>query len=404
MKVFDGLRVIDLTWGVFGPTCLTQFSLMGAEVIKVETRNHPDFVRVQPAPAGLGKTYSGLNQCPSFNDQNFNKLSITLDVATPKGIELMTRLIKISDVFAQGFTPGVTQKLGFDYETVRKIKPDIIYLSVSAFGDEGPESRNMGYAPLFAAYAGWGDLTGYPDGPPSEIRVTGDSANSYLALVHLLAALIWRQKSGKGQYLDYSAAEGIATYIGESIVEYSMTGRVPQRNANLDSIMAPHNCYRCEGDDQWISIVISTEEEWKAFCKAIGRAGLVEDEKFNSAYKRWCNQKKLDAIVEEWTINHTKYEVMDILQKVGVAAIASFTNKDLLEDPHCQERGLYGVVEHPETGARLVLRPTWRLSVTPSEITRHSPLIGQDNEYVFQELLGLSGEEMGKLVDDKIIF
>ena len=401
MKVLTGLRVTDFTWGIVGTVATKQLALMGAEVIKIESGKRLDFCRTMPAP--MTQENLGVNRAPQFNDSNHNKLSVLIDLSHPKGKDLAKKLISISDVVTENFTPGVMQRLGLDYQAVSECKPDIVMASMSASGSAGPESTYMGYAPLFAAIAGLSDLTGYSDGPPSEVRASGDQINAFHAVVAILAALIHRQRTGKGQYIDYSSVEGLVCCIGESIMHYTMNGEVPTRNGNRDDIMAPHGCYLCKGNDAWISIAISTEEEWQALCNAMRNPTWTTDKKFIGVKNRWDNQEELDTLVNKWTKDYTPHEAMQLLKGTGVAAFPSYSAKDVFEDRHLEERKAFKVVDHPEDGARFIIAPPWKLTVTPPDITRHSPLLGQDNEYVFREILKLPREEIDKLIEEEVI-
>jgi benzylsuccinate CoA-transferase BbsF subunit len=300
--------------------------------------------------------------------------------------------------------PGAMEKMGLGYDVLREVKPDIIMLSSSAFGDEGPLRRYGGYAPSFAAYSGVTHLTGYSDEPPNPMTGSTDLMSAATSAFAILAALNHRQHTGKGQHIDLSSVESLAVFTGDALMDYIMNGRVQSRKGNRDSIMAPHNCYRCRGDDKWVSIAIATEEEWQAFCKVLGNPAWTGDEKFSDAYNRWENQDELDRLVTEWTVNYTHYEITEMLQKVGIAAMPSFNNQELFSDPHFKERKLAVEVEHPVMGKQVVLGPPWRLSETPAEVTKASPVIGESDEYVFGELLGLPSNEIKQLIAEQVIY
>lgn len=261
-----------------------------------------------------------------------------------------------------------------------------------------------GYAPGFACYSGLAHLTGYSDGPPNPMTGSVDLMSATTGTFSVLAALCHRQYTGQGQHIDLSSVESLAVFTGDALMDYIMNGRIQSRRGNQDRIMAPHNCYRCHGDDKWVSIAVSTEEEWHAFCAAIGNPEWASDERFSDAYSRWKNQEELDRLVGEWTINYTHYEVTEILQKAGVAAMPSLSNEEILSDAHFKERNLAVEVEHLVMGKQVVVGPPWRFSETPARVTRSSPLIGEHNEYVFGELLGMSSREMARLIDEEIIY
>ena len=402
MKALAEIRGLDFSFGGAGPLIMTAMALMGAEVIKVETLRHLDFARTAVEPReGIQK---GFDEGGTFNVQNCNKLGIRLDIKKPEGFELAKRLIAMSDIIVVGFAPGVADRIGLSYEAVRQIKPDIIMLSTSGSGSSGPEIGYLGYAPLFAALSGVGDVTGYVDGPPSEIRGTMDIISAFTSVFAVLAALIHRKKTGQGQYIDVASREAMSCLIGDLLMHYTMNGRVMTRNANRDDIMAPHNCYRCRGDDAWISIAIADDKEWRAFGDAIGNPGWTREERFGNQYNRWKNQEELDKLVEGWTINYTPYEVMEILQRAGVAAVPSFTIPELLSDPHLGEREFSTVVDHLKVGSLVVLNSPWKLSLTPPKVMRASPILGQDSEYVFGNILGMPKEEIEALVKEEVIY
>jgi len=390
-----GVRVVEFSVGVAGPVCAALLALMGAEVIQIESKKYMNFTRVLPNP--VTNVWEGSDSSPLFNDVNFNKLGVTLDLKHHDGINLARELIKISDIVVESFTPGVMERLGLSYEEVKKIKPDIIMFSSSSMGQKGPEANYKGYAPLFAALIGLGELTGYPDGPPSEIRLTTDMISAYYSVIPIISALIHRRKTGEGQYIDYSTCEALGGLIGDSILAYKMKNIVLSRDGNEDAFMAPHNCYKCRGEDKWISIAISDDEEWEAFCTAIGNSEGAKEQRFSTQLNRWKNRKELDSMVEAWTINFTPYEVMETLQKAGVAAVPSFSSEDIFSDPHLRERDVFIKTEHPKTGARFVLKCPWRMSATPPQIERSSPLLGEHNEYVLGHLLGLTKNRISEL-------
>jgi len=287
---------------------------------------------------------------------------------------------------------------------LKEIKPDIIMLSSSSFGAEGPLRRYGGYAPSFAAYSGLTHLTGYSDGPPNPMTGSTDLMSAATSAFALIAALNHRQNTGQGQHIDLSSVESLAMFTGDAMMDYIMNGRVRSRRGNRDDIMAPHNCYRCRGDDKWVSIAVSTDEEWNAFCMAMKNPHWTRDEKFAGMYNRWNNQDELDRLITEWTVNYTHYEVTDMLQKAGVAAMPSLSNQEILSDPHFQERKLAVEVVHPVMGKQVVLGAPWKLSETPAKVIKASPVMGENSEYVFGELLGIPSSEIKQLIEEQVIY
>ena len=397
----EGVRIADFTWAWAGPYATFLLGFMGAEIIKIETAKRPDFTRLQSITTR--QRFEGMNQSPVFNDINLNKLSATIDLTQPKGVELAKRIVEISDVVTQNMRPGAMDRLGLGYEALKEVKPDIIYLSSSALGAIGPDREYIGFAPIFHAIGGAAHLTGYPDGDPSPQAGSIDMRSGTAAAFAVLAALNCRQRTGIGQHIDLSSSETVSVLSGDAIMDYTMNNRVQSRRGNLDDIMAPHNCYPTQGEDKWVSIAISTDEEWRAFCDAIGNPEWTRDTRFADQYSRWKNQEELDKLVGEWTRGHTHYEVMEALQAVGVAATPSFSNQEIFEDRHLKERGLATEVTHQVIGKQVVIGAPWKLSQTPAEVRQASPLLGEHNQYVFEGLLGMSKQEVQSLVDEKVI-
>jgi benzylsuccinate CoA-transferase BbsF subunit len=402
MSALAGVRIADFTWVWAGPYAIMLLAYLGAEVIKIESRGRADSARM--GSITTGQVSSNLDASPVFNNVNLNKLGVSLDLSRPEGLELAKRIVRISDVAAENMRPGAMARLGLSYEALVQIKPDIIMLSSSAFGATGPYREYAGYAPHFSAFSGLAYATGYPDGEPNILTGATDIRSATTSAFAILAALNYRQRTGQGQYIDLSSSETLSVLIGDTIMDYTMNHREPSRSGNRDTIMAPHNCYRCQGEDKWISIAVATDQEWEALCQAMGNPEWTRDELFSDAYSRWQNQENLDRIIAQWTVNYSPYEVMERLQASGVAAVPSFDAEELFANPHLRERQVFTEVEHPVIGKQVVLNPPWKLSATPARVERASPLLGQHNEYVFGELLGMSKQEITKLMEDKVIY
>jgi len=398
----EGVRIADFCWLWAGAYATGLMALLGAEVIKIESMARVDPSRMMTLT--IGQAFEGVEHSPVFNSINLNKLSVKLNLKLPKAVELAKKIIQISDVASQNMRPGAMDKMGLGYETLREVKPDIIMLSSSSFGAEGPLRRYGGYAPSFAAYSGLTHLTGYSDAPPNPMTGSTDLMSATTSAFAIIAALNHRQNTGQGQHIDLSSVESLAVFTGDALMDYIMNGRVRSRRGNQDDIMAPHNCYRCRGDDKWVSIAVSKENEWQAFCKVMGNPDWTRDEKFSDAYCRWKYQEELDRLVTEWTVNYTHYEVTEMLQKVGVAAMPSFSNQEIFSDPHFKERKLAVEVEHPVMGKQVVLGAPWKLSETPAKVTKASPTMGENDEYVFGELLGMPSSEIKQLMDEQVIY
>ncbi|MGN1002011.1 MAG: CaiB/BaiF CoA transferase family protein [Oscillospiraceae bacterium] len=400
-KALKGIKIVNFGWVYAAPYCAELLSFMGAEVVKVESNLRIDQTRHTGVFVGDGTT--GTETSPAFNNINLGAKSVTLNLKNPKGIELAKRLVAESDIVMENMRPGVMKKMGLGYEDLKKVKPDLIMLSMSGFGSEGPYGSYAGYAPVFASFGGAAYLTGYSDGDPNTGSGVMDLRAGTTAAVAVLTALVHRQKTGEGQYIDLSCSESVGVLVGPELFEYSLNGRSPQRCGNRDTVMAPHQVYRCKGDDKWVSIAVATDEEWRALRGVMGEPEWAMDPKYDDVYGRWENQRELNKRMGEWTKDYTSIEIMHMLQDAGVAAMPSFTAEELVNDPHTIAREKFVTVEHPVQGIKYVLTPPWRFSETPACIEGPAPLIGADNDHYFLDVLGLSQEEYASLIEEKAI-
>jgi crotonobetainyl-CoA:carnitine CoA-transferase CaiB-like acyl-CoA transferase len=395
-----GVRVADFGWVLAGPYSTMLLSYLGAEVIKIESRRRIDEQRVAHR-AGLSENFEASS---NFLEINLGKRSVSINLAKPEGAALARRVVAISDVVIENMRPGVMDRLGLGYKDMVKVKPDIIMASISGWGSKGPLREYTAYAPCFASFSGMGHLTGYSDEEPNTGTSSNDARSGTAAAFAVLMALVMRQRTGQGQYIDMSSCEALNSLIGDRILQYMMSGQSPMRSGNQDSGMAPHNCYRCAGDDKWISIAVATEEEWQALRTAMGRPTALEDLAFVTAAGRWQHRNQLDALVESWTRQHDAVELTALLQRHGVAAIPSFSAEELFANPHLLERGAITETLHPVLGKRQAISPPWKMSATPPGICRTAPLLGEDNHYVLCELLGLAESEVRRLADAHVVY
>ncbi len=402
MRPLEGIRVVDFAWAWAGSQATSILALLGAEVIKIESRKRIDHSRVFSLTTG--QWFDEPDRSNIFNDMNLGKLSANIDLSHPEGIKLIKKLVEISDVAVENMRPGKMEALGLGYEDLRKIKPDIIMLSSSARGATGPEREYIGYAPLFSALSGFAFISGYEGEGP--IRLSGeiDLLSATSSAFAVLAAMIYRQRTGQGQFIDLSSSEATSVFMGEVFMDYCMNGRNQTRHGNKDLFMAPHNVYRCKGEDKWISIAVASDEEFKALCEVAGHPEWAIDERFADSFTRWHNQETLDKLIENWTLNHAHTEIMKLLQAVGVAAAPSCNSEDLWNDPHLRERDFWAEVEHSLLGKQKVIAPVWKFSESHLEVGGPAPLFGQHNQYVFGELLGLDEAEIERLVEERVIY
>lgn len=405
IRPLDGIKICDFTWVWAGPSATELLASLGAEVIKVESRVRLDSTRVMGV-LYRGQKNPGINESSSFWSLNLGKKDITLNLNEPKGLDLIKKIISKCDMVCHNFAGGSLEKMGLGYPVLKEIKSDIILVNMAGFGETGPWRTWRGYAPLFTALAGMTHMTGYPDGPPGRAGVVGHC--DFTAGLHLvfaaLAALEHKARTGEGQSVDISQIEALSCTLGDLHFHYFMNEDKVSRVGNKDDWWAPHDCYRCQGEDQWVAIVVTDDEEWQAFCRVIGKPNLIADARFCDASSRKKNEGELDKLITGWTSKHTKFEVTELLQKVGVAAFPSMLHEDIYNDPHLKERGFLQEIKGPFKDDRgIFVGNPWRFSDTPAALGP-APDLGQDNEYVFKEFLGISDEEYSALVEQKVIF
>jgi len=392
----SGVRVLDFTWAWAGPFCTQTLAHLGAEVIRIECTLRPCVTRMIPP---FADNQPGPNRAGYFNQYNQGKRSILLDLSKPEAVKLAFQLAKHCDVVADNFAAGVIDKLGFSYEKLREIKPDIIQISMSGYGQYGPFKRYVGYGPPASALSGQFWLTGYPGGDPAEIGVSYPDPNAgVMGAYAIIAALLHRDLTGEGQYIDQSQWEAVLVHMAEGLLEWDINHREPKRNGNHDRLMAPHETYKSKGnDDQWVSIAVGTEDEWRALCRAMGSPALADDPRFKTAALRKRHEDALDEMVTAWTRLHDRWEVTRMLQAAGVAAFPAMSNKDLAEDPHLLERGFLVEPEHSEIGKRKHAGIPWKMSDTPCAVRSAAPVRGAHTEEVMKALLGYTSDKVEQL-------
>jgi benzylsuccinate CoA-transferase BbsF subunit len=410
MLSLEGYRILDFGTAWAGPMSTQLLADMGAEVIKVETRGRLDGLRMGRPIVGDdiagGDEGKWPNLQPVFHALNRNKMSVTVDIKKEEGLSLIRELVRISDVVSDNFSPGVMARAGLGYESLVKIKPDIITISLSGVGQYGPLKDATLYANTIMALSGLSALLGYDGEPPLGMSAVayGDANASIHAAFAVLAALVYRKMTGEGQPIDLAETQMGSSLLGEALMDYQMNGRAAGPRGNRHPYLAPHNNYPCAGEDQWVSIAVKTNEEWRGFCQAMGNPAWSLDEKFGSTSARLDHQEELDRHISQWTMHYEPNEVMERLQKAGVAAVAVMTTENQYFDPHFKERESYIEIEHPLVGVEALYGIPWRLSETPGKIYRPAPSLGEHNDYVFGDLLKLSKEEMERLVKKKVIY
>ncbi len=403
-RPLDGIRVMDLTQVFAGPTCTRILADLGAEVIRLESPNRLDVTRNLIHADNDGQDVPW-ERTLYFAIRNAGKKEIVVDLNQPRGRELLRGIIAESDVLAESFTPRVMRAFELDYEHVKKIKPDIVMISLSGYGQDGPLSDWSAYGMGLEPASGVSQLTGYAGGPPlrSGLSFT-DPYSGFLGAGAVLAALHYRRRTGKGQYIDLSEQEAAVPMTGRALMDYAMNGRLPERIGNRNPDAAPQGCYRCRGGDDWLVISVETDDEWLAFCRAIGHPEWAADERYVDIAGRRQHHDELDGMIEGWTRRQDHYEAFHLLQQAGVKAAPVLNGKEALLDPQFKARGQYDVIDQPHQGKRPMQRHlAAKFDEFDASAQGPAPTLGQHNHEVLGGLLGLSDEELGELEEQGVI-
>ena len=404
-------RVLDLSRIWAGPYCTKLMADLGAEIIKMESLSVYDSHRGPVSPARGIASYPDSepgeepwNRNGWFNCLHMSKYGITLELTSDEGRRAFDQLVSISDVLIENFRQGSLERLGYNYEELRKHRPDLIYVSMPAFGNTGPWKGYLGYGIGQEQLSGMAHLTGYPgDGPMKSGINHGDPITGSHAAGVLLAALRRRRRTGKGMYIDVSQQESAVAFMGPELLAYQMTGEEPERIGNRSRWYAPCNTYPCANEDRWVTIAATNDDEWQRLVSAMDAAPLADDPRFATAEARMTHQDELDAIVAGWTSDQDAFALAERLQAAGVPAGPVLRGPDLLEDKHYAERGTFVNVDHPQVGPKQYPGIPWKMSRTPGEMRWPSPTLGQHNREIFGALLGLTSDEIDTLESDGVI-
>ncbi len=404
----EGIRIIDLTQVYAGPYASKLLADMGAEVIRVESAfrssrggPNPQQGAVYPDGNPGEKPY---NRSAYYNELHRNKLSISLDLSKDQGKEIFLKLVQISDVVLDNFSPRVMANFGLDYPNLKKIKSDIIMVSISAYGQTGPYRDYVSFGRGIEAMSGLSQITGYQDSQPlGPGTAYADATAGLHATFATLMALRHRRRNSKGQHIDLSLRESLTALLGEHILDHSMNKRSPERKGNHDSSAIFQGCYRCQGNDSWITIALHSEDELQAFCNTIGNPQWTREPEFGNLLNWRQNQQKADRMIEQWTVQNDPDEAMKILQQSGVRAGAVLNAANLNQNPHLINRGFFETITHPEAGTHALAGMPWKLSRTPGHIRKPAPCFAEHNDYVFAELLGMTEEEITQLEAEGIV-
>jgi crotonobetainyl-CoA:carnitine CoA-transferase CaiB-like acyl-CoA transferase len=412
----EGIRILDFTVVWAGPFAAMLLGDYGAEVIRIESLQYFPSVTRGPTPRpdkevirtmpGYGAAYPERdpgprpwNRHPMFNPHARNKLGMTVDLSRPKGRELFTKLVSVSDVLIENHSARFMENLGLTYDVLTRGKPELIMVSMPAFGSSGPYKYHQGFGINVESVCGLTWLRAYPEGDMTETSTTlhMDAASGAAAAFAIMAALYYRQRTGKGQFIDFAQAENLMQSVGEILMDYTLNGRVQTSLGNRHPIMVPHGCYPCRGDDRWVHIAIATDAEWEQFCQALGNPAWACEERFADGLSRYRHQEDLDAFIGDWTRQHHPWEIFELLQGAGIAAGPVMRETDLFTDPHLHARGFFQMLTHPEAGTHVYPGVMWQMSKTPAPIRRPPVRMGEHNDYVYRQLLKLGDAEIEAL-------
>ncbi len=407
----SGIRVLDLSSAIAMPFCAFTMADLGAEVIKIESHTRINDRVWGALLTGLfpenapGEQY--WEESANFHTLHRNKAGISLDLKQPQAVEIVKRLVAIADVVIENNRPGVMQRLGLGYDLLRDIKPDLIILSNTGFGQTGPWKNYPGLASMMEPLTGLAYASGYEDGQPERIgNAYIDYLSAWNGLAAVLAALHYRRRTGIGQHIDQSMFQIGMHAVVEPLLDHQLHITETERLGNRHRWMAPHAVYPCRGDDRWIAITVRSDAEWCQLRAIMGDPEWSGDERFRDALGRYEHRHEIDAHLAIWTADQDADAIMQMLQAANIPAGVAQTAKDLLLDPQLRERGYWQTVDHtaaPRVGRRPIMGLPYTLSETPPRIEKASPGLGEDNARILRDLLGLGADEIAALEADGVI-
>jgi benzylsuccinate CoA-transferase BbsF subunit len=399
--LFDGLRLLEFGGGAAGPVSTRYFADLGATVIRVESRQRPDFLRILRMTPG---TKGGVDGAEHFNVLNANKLSVALNLSRPEGVAVARRLALWADCVAENFAPGAMAKWGLDYASLVKDRPDLVMISTCLNGQTGPERAYPGFGGQGSALAGFNHLTGWPDREPvGPYGTITDSLSPRFAALLLASALLHREETGEGQLVDLSQVEGGIACLAEFVVTYTATGEVLGRLGNRSRHACPHGVFRCQdrpgtqATDRWVAIAVHDDDDWQRLVAAMGRPAWALDPALATAAGRHARVDEVERGVEAWTRTRDAHETARALQAAGVEAGPVEDLGDLHDDRQLAHRGHFPTVTHPVLGPHPVERNALRWSAMASDVTAPAPRLGEHTEYVLRDLAGMPRDEFERL-------
>jgi len=406
----EGLRIIDLTMVLAGPFATRLLADLGADIIKIEGPTRWDVWRGAASLTIGSRLYPNgeagerpYNRNAYFNTQNRNKRAISLDLASSEGRDIFLRLVEHGDVVIENYSPRVMENLNLGFPVLHERNPKLVMVSMPAFGLTGPERDYVCYGTTIETASGHSSLLGYPDGPPMHSSMAfGDPIAGLNGALAVLLAVRHAKRTGVGQHVDLSQLEATIPLIGEYVLDAAVNGRPGVRRGNGHSSMAPHGCYPCAGDDEWVTIAAGTDRAFAELAGVMTRPDLVADERFRTPLRRWKNSAELDDIISEWTRTRTSAQVFAELRNTSVAVGPVRGADALLGCEHLNARGFFEEVQHPEAGTFPYPGMPWRLSQTPVSIRMPAPCFAEHNREIFLDLLGLTEEQLDELYRSRV--
>jgi benzylsuccinate CoA-transferase BbsF subunit len=400
-KPFEGIKLVQLCWAGVGVYTCNYLSHYGATTIRVETSTRPDPVRLFApyAPTNQPGEPVGLERSAFFTiTHTAPEMDISLNFKQPEALEIFKKLVAWADVVAEGFPAGVMDKLGLDYEGLKKINPQIIMFRTCGYGHTGPMADQPGFGSILTAVTMMDNIVGWPDRapvPPSTYYT--DQLSPMYASLSIMAALDYRRRTGRGQYIDHAQIETGLNYMTPLILDYQANHREFSLKGNQSDHAAPHGIYKCRGDDRWVAIAVTNDEEWDNFVKAIGSPKWSQAKKYATLASRLKYSGELDKLVESWTLNYPPEAVEEILQSVGVGAGVVADAKDIDEDPQMNYYHFYREMDHPYAGRLRYYHPApIKLSAVETAVGR-PVLLGEHTDYICTKILGMTHGEVDRL-------
>ena len=389
----EGIRVVDLGQFIAVPFCTLWLAWLGAEIIVIESRRRMTSRTAPPFAEGREKEPDASGY---FNQLYSSKKSVTVDMTTAEGRDIVRRIAGVCDVMVDNFSTGVLEKLGIGYEAIAAINPAIIMLSNGAFGRAGPMANSRGLHSAVNLFSGVADVTGYVDGHPRILGgVLPDPLSGTYSGFAIMAAIYHRQKTGQGQFIDVAMHEAMLSLIPEAVIDLTMNDVEPKRIGNRDRVNAPHGIYRCREEDSWLAISVTDEAGWAAFCEVISPEWRA-DRRFATLETRRESIAELDKAIEQWSLGQNAHEAADLLQRAGVAAGPVLRLDELLDNDQLNARGGVVTIDHPVVGPRRQMALPWHMDSLGIEY-RRAPLLGEHTREVLTGLLGVSESEFARL-------